>query len=423
MTDRLISIIIPKQQEQTYLVRCLNAIKRQTYQNYEIILVTEQCEEILQEYDYDKLQVVKAEGESKWSGMQQAIESAHGEYLYFCSVSSVLAPNVLEELLKNEWNVEKHSMGQFLILQEKNVTHADPSTAELGIYGKLFLNSRVQSEKIVFQEEMEFADYIFASFYERNYEKVEENTDVYIYETDKKFFCDTERMISGMEEESELLLVAQEDNRYFKKIVMLLENKISHECGADKILQQVSSIANLFPKEYEINYQLAKKYLKKIFDTCQEKSDEEIFQKFHTYFEGMESEENFFKILLTAFGLNEEKYGYLKECSLKEYLFFRDRVNEEKMQMEKKFLQLEESVKKLEDTSVSVKEEMKRITVEMDSVRDNVVMNTLQAVAEELTGPMLAEFVVNKYKNGGLGLKTLLMSLKVWIMYKFRKGK
>ena len=422
MTDRLISIIIPKQQEQTYLVRCLNAIKRQTYQNYEIILVAEQYEEILQEHDYDKLRIVKAEGDGKWYGMQRAIESARGEYLYFCSMSSVLAPNALEELLKNEWDAEKHFMGQFLILQGKSVTHADTSTTELGIYGKLFLNSRVQSEKIVFQEEMEFADYIFASSYERKYEKIEENRDVYIYETDKKFFSDTERMISGVEEENELLLVAQDDNRYFKKIITALENTIAREVELYRIVQYAVSLANTLPKEYEINYQLAKKYLKKAFDSCQKKNDEETFQAFQDYFKKMESDEAFFEILLPVFELGEEKYGYLKECSLKEYLFFRDRINEEKKQSEENYLQLTESVKRLKEAT-EIMEELKRISVEMNSMQNNVVMNTPQVVVEELTGPMLAEFVVDKYKNGGLGLKTLLMSLKVWIMYKFRKGK
>ena len=168
MMDKLISIIIPKQQEQIYLIRCLNAIKRQTYQNYEIILVAEQWEENLSER-YN-LQIVKSEEESKWSGMKQAIESACGEYIYFCSMSSVLAPNTLEELINDTLDADKHSMGQVMILEGKNVKHADVSVVELGIYGKLFSKSRIQNEEIKFQEEMEFADYIFVSSYERNFE-------------------------------------------------------------------------------------------------------------------------------------------------------------------------------------------------------------------------------------------------------------
>lgn len=423
MADRLISIIIPKQQEQTYLIRCLNAIKRQTYQNYEIILITEQCEEKLQE-QYN-LKIVETEGTDKWIGMQQAIESACGEYIYFCSMSSVLAPNTLEELLNDTLDADEHSMGQVMILDGKNVKRTDASVVELGIYGKFFLKSRIQEEKIEFQEKMEFADYIFASVYERKCEKIEENKDVYIYETDKKFFYDTERLISGMEEERELLLVAQEDARYFKKILALLENTIAREIERYRIPQYTNGLVEAFPKEYEINYQFAKKYLKKVFDSCQKENDEETFKEFQTYFRMLESEEDFFKILLPVFELSEDKYGYLKECSLKEYLFFRDRINDEKKQQEEDYQRLTESVKKLEKAS-AIMDDLQRIAMEMDSVQKNMLVTnvkTAETVTEELTGPMLAEFVVDKYRSGGLGLKTLLLSLKVWIMYKFRKGR
>ena len=438
MIDKLISIIIPNEQEQTYLIRCLNAIKRQTYQNYEIILVTEQCEENLQE-QYN-LKIVKVGDKGKWKGMQQAIENACGEYLYFCSMSSVLAPNTLEELLKDELNEDKHSMAQFMMLKGKNVEHADREVTELGIYGKLFQNSRIQDEKIVFQEEMEYADYLFASFYEQNYEKIEENAYVYIYETNREFFSDSNRLIAGDEEENMLLMQAQRDNRYLKKLVVALEKRISNEVESDRILHRVISIANAFPKAYGINYELAQKYLKRIFESCQKEENEEDFQKFQTYFKGMEGEKYFFRTLLENFELNDEKYEYLKECSVKEYLFFRDRINEGKKQeednylrlvesvknlgVEKNYLRLQESVKKLE-ANASVVEDLRRLVSEIDSIRNTVsTMNTnLQVAPEELTGTMLAEFVVDKYKNGALGLKTLLLSLKVWIAYKFRKGR
>lgn len=423
MMDKLISIIIPKQQEQTYLIRCLNAIKRQTYQNYEIILVTEQSEENLQE-QYN-LKIVEAEGTDKWIGMQQAIESACGEYLYFCSMTSVLAPNTLEELINDTMDANKHSMGQVIILEGKNVKHTDTSVVELGIYGKLFSKSRIQNEEIKFQEEMEFADYIFASLYNKNYEESEENTQVYIYESNKEFFSEEKRLISGEEEITALLCIAQEDNKYFKKILALLENTIARETERYRIPQYANLLAAAFSKEYEINYQLAKKYLKKVFDSCQKENDEETFKEFQEYFKMLESEEEFFKILLPVFELSEDKYGYLKDCSLKEYLFFRDRINEEKKQSEEDYQRLTESVKKLEKAN-AIMDDLKRIAVEMDSVQKNMLVMNVNAprpVTQELTGPMLAEFVVDKYKNGGLGLKTLLLSLKVWIEYKFRKGR
>ena len=232
-------------------------------------------------------------------------------------------------------------------------------------------------------------------------------------------------MVSGDKEINALLLMAQEDNRYFKKIITVVENKIAGEIELYKIVRYAVLVASTLLKEYEINYQFAKKYLKKAFDSCQKEKDEEAFKEFQVYFKQMESEEEFFKILLKAFELSEEKYGYVKECSLKEYLFFRDRITEEEKQPEEDYQRLTESVKKLEKAN-AIMDDLKRIAIEMDSVKKNMLVmnvNTPQTVTQELTGPMLAEFVVDKYKNGGLGLKTLLLSLKVWIAYKFRKGR
>lgn len=87
MENSLVSIIIRTKDEEAWIGRCLNAIKQQTYQNYEIILVdtgsTDNTLEILKNYDVNL--VIYDEKYIPGKALNYGCKVAKGEYFVFIS--------------------------------------------------------------------------------------------------------------------------------------------------------------------------------------------------------------------------------------------------------------------------------------------------------------------------------------------------
>lgn len=97
--EPMISVIIPEFDDDTYLIRCLNSIKRQTYNNVEIIIAASKCDnKIIEKYN---LKLLKKK-EEYWDKLNTAIECSNGKYIFFCDVNMVLSPNALQQLLEEK---------------------------------------------------------------------------------------------------------------------------------------------------------------------------------------------------------------------------------------------------------------------------------------------------------------------------------
>ena len=102
-----ISIIIPVYNAEKYIEKCLYSIKRQTYSNYEIIIVDDGskdnslkiCEKFKNENKSIILKIFTQKNEGPSSARNKGISNAEGDYIIFVDADDYLGENLLETLL------------------------------------------------------------------------------------------------------------------------------------------------------------------------------------------------------------------------------------------------------------------------------------------------------------------------------------
>ena len=106
MTDQLVTVIIPVYNAEKYLPRTIDSVLRQSYTNWELLLVddcsTDHSRELMQQYEkqYDNVHCYYCE---KNGGPAQArnlgIDHAQGQYLAFVDSDDLWVPHKLERQL------------------------------------------------------------------------------------------------------------------------------------------------------------------------------------------------------------------------------------------------------------------------------------------------------------------------------------
>ena len=103
----MISIIIPVYNQAEHLANCLAGIKKQTYNNYEIIAVndgsTDNIIKVIEKFKQIfgfKLTYLEQENRGAAAARNKGAKLARGEYVIFCDADAVMEPFMLEEMLK-----------------------------------------------------------------------------------------------------------------------------------------------------------------------------------------------------------------------------------------------------------------------------------------------------------------------------------
>ena len=102
-----ISIIIPVYNAEKYIEKCLYSIKKQTYSNYEIIIVDDgskdnslkMCKKFKNENKNIILKIFTQKNEGPSSARNRGIANAKGDYITFVDSDDYLEENLLEALL------------------------------------------------------------------------------------------------------------------------------------------------------------------------------------------------------------------------------------------------------------------------------------------------------------------------------------
>lgn len=94
------SIVIPAHNEEAFIAKVLHSIKQQTYQNYEIIIVTNGCtdktEEIVKKRVNDKILHLNLNTANVSRARNYGAGKAQGKYLLFLDADTLLEPNTLK---------------------------------------------------------------------------------------------------------------------------------------------------------------------------------------------------------------------------------------------------------------------------------------------------------------------------------------
>jgi len=106
----MISIIIPLYNQADKITKCLDSISRQSYQNYEIIVVNDGSKDkplkVIKEYKKifeEKQKVFKyfeQENKGAPSARNKGFEESKGGYVIFCDADAILEARALEKMFK-----------------------------------------------------------------------------------------------------------------------------------------------------------------------------------------------------------------------------------------------------------------------------------------------------------------------------------
>lgn len=104
--DHLVSVIIPVYDRMDYLPECLDSVRKQSYQDLEIILIddgstdgtVELCEQYAQEDP--RIVFIAADHEGVSAARNRGLDIAKGSYILFADSDDVLHPLLAETLLK-----------------------------------------------------------------------------------------------------------------------------------------------------------------------------------------------------------------------------------------------------------------------------------------------------------------------------------
>jgi len=105
-----ISIVIPAYNADNTIGQCLNSILRQSFRDYEIIVVndgsTDKTLKILEQFE-DRIEIISQKNQGAAAARNQGAARANSEFIIFCDADIVMKPMMLEKMfsaLKNNSN-------------------------------------------------------------------------------------------------------------------------------------------------------------------------------------------------------------------------------------------------------------------------------------------------------------------------------
>lgn len=136
----LVSIIVPVYNVEQYLDACMESIRKQTYQNLDIILVDDGSKDnsafLCDEYAKkdDRVQVLHKKNGGLMSAWMAGVDVSKGEYLVFADSDDWIETDMIESLVKcTEQNRKEIICGNYIIEKKKTSVYVKQSM-EPGIY-------------------------------------------------------------------------------------------------------------------------------------------------------------------------------------------------------------------------------------------------------------------------------------------------
>lgn len=145
MSGLLVSIIIPAKNAQATIKKCVDSILRQSYKNYELIVVndgsTDKTAQILR--DYPQARVLTALGTGPSKARNMGIAQAKGEFTAFTDADCVVDGDWIVELLKGFTNEKVAGVGGSQRSPEDEFWFGKKVQDFLSIFG--FISGYIQS--------------------------------------------------------------------------------------------------------------------------------------------------------------------------------------------------------------------------------------------------------------------------------------
>lgn len=154
MQTPLISVIVPVYKAETYLDRCVSSIRRQTYENLEIILVDDgspdRCGEMCDAYakEDSRIRVFHKENGGQSSARNLGLDNMKGEYVGFVDSDDWIEPDMYQRLyeLIQEHNAQISACGTQKDYPDGRITYFNmgyPQEKDIRVYTKMEALSEV----------------------------------------------------------------------------------------------------------------------------------------------------------------------------------------------------------------------------------------------------------------------------------------
>lgn len=374
----MVSVIVDACNSHKYLIRNLNSIRRQTYKNTEIIVV---AKDNIDKPLHNDVKLIMAEDFCK--GLSKAVEGALGERIYFCTGTCVLTDNVIEELL--EVSSDSKLCVYTKIYIKSNTDYELYRGLNASLFGKL-VNKDMMVKVLTDKYDNQLS---LAIAYMRQCDGLISSDSALLYESCKDLeVCEA---VIGAAKESMFKAVLKGISETVTNTQV--RNFITSGIG-EMIAASVADTENMMfyikecmSQDMWLNYAVARKTMVKWWNNIQNGKCIPVYTKFINYISDFDDET--IKLILSSCDINKEIFEIMKN-------------NEQDV-----FLSIYNSIKN--DATITVVN------------KTAAANNNSQAYSYELSGMQLADYVVDKYRSGSLGLKTFFKSFGAWIKFKLKR--
>ena len=391
----IISVIIPRSEDGVHLKRCLNSIRRQTINDIEIISVKNH--DLIELYKEYNVRVVS--GENHTDEMNKAISLATGKYIFFCNATSILSKSVFSTLLDE--TTEKQKIAYAAIRIQENEDFAFHLNSEVSIYGKLYNVECLRKNNIYFLKGS-YSEFLFLLQYRNLFSGMYLLKNAEIYETDNRSITTSFQENVSLENIQILLnLLKKSPLNTTNDFVYELISSIPSELENTVRIPAILNVAENLNTEKELNVRLAQKYMKSYHQKLLEEQDKMMYKCIRSYLALFAFEKEYLEVILNRMHICSEHYVIMQKKELKDYLFYADKFLNQKQSD----IHLESRLEKIEKTLASNSfrnEDVKQL---------DFVPNNIEYSVE----------IIKKYEEGKLGFKTILKSIKAWLIFKMRK--
>ena len=183
MSSPAISLIIPVYNVEKFLVKALESVKNQTFQDFEVIIVddgsTDKSIAISEKYcnENPNFRLIKQENKGPGAARNAAIKISKGEYIAFMDSDDYLEPNFLECLynaaIENDADIVCCNFNMYY--PDKKLKIYMPFNSLPGVYSKTkalrklildmgihyFVWNKLSRRKIFFENNLEFDEMYF----------------------------------------------------------------------------------------------------------------------------------------------------------------------------------------------------------------------------------------------------------------------
>ena len=109
--NKLISIIIPVYNAETYIEKCIQSIRKQSYTELEIVIVndgsTDKSREICEDFRKQdtRIRIINKENEGAAAAKNTGLDEANGDFLMFVDSDDYIENDMIEEMFFPECRV------------------------------------------------------------------------------------------------------------------------------------------------------------------------------------------------------------------------------------------------------------------------------------------------------------------------------